>query len=74
MKRRAICPRVPTAYYCASPDPVSKTPLSELLEALKSLKSLQETVGKHDEVLTRILDRLDSIDERLAAFEKTAEP
>jgi hypothetical protein len=53
---------------------VSKTPLSELLEALKSLKSLQETVGKHDEVLTRILDRLDSIDERLAAFEKAAEP
>lgn len=72
MKRRATCPRARTVYYGAFPDPVAKTPLSELLEALKSLKSLQETVGKHDEVLTRILDRLDSIDERLAAFEKGA--
>ena len=53
---------------------MSKTPVSELLEALKSLKSLQETVGKHDEVLTRILDRLDSIDGRLADLEKAAEP
>ena len=49
---------------------MSKTPVSELLEALKSLKSLQEIVGKHDEVLTRILDRLDRIDDRLAALEK----
>jgi hypothetical protein len=56
------------------PEPVPKTPVSDLLEALKSLKSLQETVGKHDEVLTRILDRLDSIDRRIAAFEKTVKP
>jgi hypothetical protein len=74
VKRPATCRPARIAYYGAFPDPVSKTPLSELLEALKSLKSLQETVGKHDEVLTRILDRLDSIDERLAAFEKAAEP
>jgi hypothetical protein len=32
---------------------------------------VQETVGKHAEVLTRILDRLDSIDKRIAAVEKT---
>jgi hypothetical protein len=48
---------------------VPKTPIDELLEALKSL---QETVGKHDEVLTRILDRLDHIDQRITVFEKTA--
>lgn len=70
MKPRATCLRARTAYSDASPDPVPKTPVSELLEALKSLKSLQETVGKHDQVLTRILDRLDSIDGRLAALEK----
>jgi len=53
---------------------VPKTPVSELLEALRSLKSLQETVRKHDEVLTRILDRLDSIDDRLAALETASKP
>ena len=49
-----------------------KTPISDLLEALKSLKSLQETVGKHDDVLSRILDRLERIEERIAAVEKIA--
>jgi hypothetical protein len=53
---------------------VPKTPVSELLEALRSLKSLQETVGKHDEVLIRILDRLDSLDERIIAIEKASKP
>jgi hypothetical protein len=43
---------------------VPRTPISDLLEALKALKSLQETVRKHDEVLSRILDRLDQIDQR----------
>jgi hypothetical protein len=49
---------------------LSKTPISELLEALKSLKSLQDIVGKHDEALNRIADRLESIDKRLAALEE----
>jgi hypothetical protein len=53
---------------------VPKTPIADLLEALKSLKSLQETVGKHDEVLSRILDRLDDIDKRIPSAEKTAKP
>ena len=49
-----------------------KTPINDLLEALKSLRSLQETVGKHDKVLSRILDLLDRIDKRIAAIEKVA--
>jgi hypothetical protein len=49
---------------------VSRTPISDLLEALKALKSLQETVRKHDAVLSRILDRLDEIDKRPAARKK----
>jgi len=49
---------------------LSKTPISELLEALKSLKGLQDIVGKHDEALNRIADRLESIDKRLAALEE----
>lgn len=72
MKRRANFRHAQTACYGAFPEPVPKTPISDLLEALKGLKSLQETVGKHDEVLSRILDRLDSIDKRIAAFENTA--
>jgi hypothetical protein len=51
---------------------VPKTPISDLFEALKSLKNLQETVGKHEDVLNRILERLDRIDERIAAVEKIA--
>jgi hypothetical protein len=51
---------------------VPKTPIGDLLVALKNLKELQETVGKHDEVLNRILDRLDSMDERLSPFEKSS--
>ncbi len=47
-----------------------KTPISDLLDALKSLRDLQQTVGKHDEVLNRILDRLDSMDERISTAEK----
>ena len=64
-------PPARTACYGASPETVPKTPISDLLEALKVLKSLEETVGKHDEALTRILDRLDGIDARIAAFANT---
>lgn len=49
-----------------------KTSIDDLLEALKSLRSLQETVGKHDKVLSRILDLLDGIDKRIAAIERSA--
>jgi hypothetical protein len=49
---------------------VARTPISDLLEALKAIKSLQETVLKHDEVLSRILDRLDEIEQRPAAGKK----
>lgn len=70
MNRRASFRQAQTACFGAS-EPVPKTQISDLLEALKALKSLQETIGKHDEVLSRILDRLDSIDNRIAAVEKT---
>ena len=50
---------------------MSRTPISDLLEALKAIKSLQETVRKHDAVLSRILDRLDEIDKRPAARKKS---
>jgi uncharacterized coiled-coil protein SlyX len=49
---------------------VAKTPISELIKALNVLKSLQETVGKHEQVIEKILDRLDAFDERLTEFEK----
>ncbi len=71
MKRPATFQLAQTACYGAFPEPVPKTPVSDLLEALKALKSLQETVGKHDEVLSQILDLLDSIDKRITAIETT---
>jgi len=70
VKRRASFRQAQTACYAAS-EPVPKTQISDLLEALKALKSLQETIGKHDAALNRILDRLDSVDNRIAALEKT---
>jgi len=50
---------------------VSRTPINRLIEALEALKSLQETVRKHDAVLSRVLDRLDEIERRPAAREKS---
>ncbi len=47
-----------------------KTTINELLEAIQSLKSLQDTVGKHDKLFGRLIDLIESIDRRLAALQK----
>jgi hypothetical protein len=70
----AICPRVPIDCCGGFHKPVPKTSINDLLQALESLRDLQETVGKHGEALTRMLDRLDSIDKRLEMVEKRTPP
>ncbi len=41
---------------------MARTPISDLVEALKAIKTLQETVLRHDETLSRILDRIEKIE------------
>jgi hypothetical protein len=54
---------------------VAKVPAGdELLRALATIDKLQETVGKHAEVLNILLDRLAQMDKRISAVERTRKP
>jgi hypothetical protein len=46
--------------------------IDDLIGALETVRILQDTVGKHDRLLTAILDRLDEIGRRLDEIEKGA--
>ena len=43
--------------------------IDELLEAIETVKILQETLDKHDKLFVRIGDKLDEIERRLDAVE-----
>ena len=54
---------------------------SRILRALATIDELQETIGKHDKILTRLADRLTILadrlaetDKRLAVIEKAKQP
>jgi hypothetical protein len=55
--------------------PVAKTPIGDkLIRALETIDELYETVGKHDEILNKLADRLAEMERRLAAVEKAEKP
>jgi uncharacterized coiled-coil protein SlyX len=43
--------------------------IDELLEAIETVQILKDTLGKHEQLITRIADRLDAIEERLRRLE-----
>ncbi len=50
---------------------MAKTPIGDtLVRAIEKIDALQQTVGKHTEILTKLLDKLAEMDKRLAALEK----
>jgi uncharacterized coiled-coil protein SlyX len=50
---------------------VAKTPIGDtLIRALATVDELQETVGKHAQVLNLLADRMGEMEKRLAAMEK----
>jgi hypothetical protein len=50
---------------------VAKAPIGDrLIRALATIEELQETVGKHDEILSRLADRLTEMEKRLGAVER----
>jgi uncharacterized coiled-coil protein SlyX len=54
---------------------VAKEPIGDtILRAISTIDELLETVGKHDQILTKLADRLAEMDERMAALEKAKKP
>jgi hypothetical protein len=50
---------------------VAQVPIGDrLILALATIDKLQETVGKHAAMLSKLGERLDDVDKRLAAIEK----
>jgi hypothetical protein len=50
---------------------VAKTPVGDrLIRALATIDELQETVGKHAQVLTKLAEAVAEMDKRLSAVEK----
>jgi hypothetical protein len=50
---------------------VAQTPLGDrLIRALATIDELQETVGKHSQVLTKLAEAMAEMDKRLSAVEK----
>lgn len=47
---------------------------SRILRALATIDELQETIGKHDKILSILADRLAEIDKCFAAIGKAKEP
>ena len=54
---------------------MSKLPIGDrLIRALATIDELQETVGKHEQALTILADKLAEISKRLATVEKAGKP
>ena len=54
---------------------MAKEPVGDtLLRAVATIDQLLETVGKHDQILTRLVDLLTQMDKRLSALEKAKKP
>jgi hypothetical protein len=50
---------------------VAKTPVGDrLIRALETIDQLQETVGKHAQVLSKLAEAIAEMDKRLSAVEK----
>jgi uncharacterized coiled-coil protein SlyX len=50
---------------------VAKEPIGDtILRAIATIEELVKTVGDHDQILTKVADRLAEIDERLTDIEK----
>jgi uncharacterized coiled-coil protein SlyX len=53
---------------------VAQAPIGDrLIRALATIDELQETVGKHAQVLSILADKMAEMGKRLAAIEKAAE-
>ena len=48
---------------------MAKKSIDELIEAIEAVQILQEAVTKHDKAIEGILDKLDRMQDRLAALE-----
>lgn len=49
---------------------MAKTPIGDrLIRAIATIDELQDTVGKHAQVLTRLADKMAEMEKRLAAIE-----
>ena len=52
---------------------MAQAPIGDrLVRALASIDELQETVGKHDEILTKLVDLISEMNQRLAIIGKAA--
>jgi hypothetical protein len=52
---------------------VAKTPVGDrLIRALETIDELQETVGKHALVLSKLAEAMTEMDKRLSTIEKAA--
>jgi uncharacterized coiled-coil protein SlyX len=54
---------------------VAKAPIGDrLIRALATIDELQETIGKHEQVLGILADKLAEMEQRVAAIEKAEKP
>ena len=54
---------------------MAKEPIGDtILRAIATIDELVETVGKHDQILTKLADRQAEMNKRLAALEKAKKP
>ncbi len=54
---------------------MAKEPIGNtILRAIATINELVETVGKHDQILTKLADKLAEMDERLAELERAKRP
>jgi uncharacterized protein Yka (UPF0111/DUF47 family) len=44
---------------------VAKTTIDELLAAIELVRILQQTIGKHDQAIAQIIDRIEQVEKRL---------
>jgi uncharacterized coiled-coil protein SlyX len=50
---------------------VARAPIGDrLIRALATIDELEETIGKHTQILSKIADKMAEMDKRLAAVEK----
>lgn len=50
---------------------MAKTPIGDrLVRAIATIDELQETLGKHAQILSKLADKMAEMDKRLAAVEK----
>ncbi len=53
---------------------MAKTTIDELLATIELVRILQQTIGKHDQAITQIIDKIEQVERRLDELAKLQPP